>query len=158
MAVYQIEKEQLIIADISDVWNFISSPENLKYITPPYLGFEILNKNIPKKMYSGMIISYKVSPMFGIKMKWVTEITHIKENEYFVDEQRIGPHSMWHHLHKIVVIKEGVLMTDIVTYQPPLGILGPLLNKFFISKQLDEIFSFRKSSIEKRFENLKTNI
>jgi ligand-binding SRPBCC domain-containing protein len=154
MAVYQLEKAQTIPAGIDDVWSFISSPANLKYITPAYLGFEIINRNIPEKMYPGMIITYNISPLFGIKIKWVTEITHIKENEYFVDEQRIGPYSMWHHQHKILPVKEGVLMTDIVTYKPPFGILGALSNRLFISRKLDDIFCFRKSAIEKKFVNL----
>ena len=108
-------------------------------------------------MYPGMIISYKVSPLLGIKVKWVTEITHIKEKEYFIDEQRIGPYSMWHHQHKILPIKSGVLMTDIVTYKPPFGFLGTLSNKIFIKKQLDEIFNFRESAIKKRFRDSKVN-
>ena len=151
MAFYQLEKTQKIPAEITEVWNFISSPVNLKHITPPYLGFEIINNNLPGKMYPGMIISYKVSPLLGIKMKWVTEITHVKENEYFIDEQRIGPYSMWHHQHKITPIDSGVLMTDIVTYNPPFGFLGALSNKVFIRKQLDEIFNFRESAIERKF-------
>jgi len=151
MAFYQLEKTQKIPAEITEVWNFISSPVNLKHITPPYLGFEIINNNLPGKMYPGMIISYKVSPLLGIKMKWVTEITYVKENEYFIDEQRIGPYSMWHHQHKITPIDSGVLMTDIVTYNPPFGFLGALSNKVFIRKQLDEIFNYRKSAIERKF-------
>lgn len=151
MAFYQIEKTQIIPAEITEIWNFISSPVNLKHITPPYLGFEIINNNLPEKMYPGMIISYKVSPLLGIKMKWVTEITYVKENEYFIDEQRIGPYSMWHHQHKITPIDSGVLMTDIVTYNPPFGFLGALSNKVFIRKQLDEIFNYRKSAIERKF-------
>ncbi len=151
MAFYQLEKTQIIPAGIDEVWSFISSPANLKYITPAYMGFEIINNHIPEKMYPGMIISYKVSPLFGLKMKWVTEITHVKENEYFIDEQRIGPYSMWHHKHKITPTKGGVLMTDIVTYKPPLGFLGALSNKIIIKKRLDEIFNFRESAIEKRF-------
>lgn len=153
MAVYQFEKEQLIAADITDVWKFISSPANLKLITPPYMGFEILNNNLPEEMYPGMIISYNVSPFPGIKMKWVTEITHVKENEYFVDEQRVGPYAMWHHQHKIMPVKGGTVMSDIVTYKPPLGILGALSNKIIISKKLEEIFGFREIAITKRFGN-----
>ena len=156
MAFYQLEKTQTIPAEIDEVWNFISSPANLKYITPAYMGFEIIN-TIPEKMYPGMIISYKVSPLLGIKMKWVTEIKHIKEKEYFIDEQRIGPYSMWHHQHKIKPIKDGVLMTDIVTYQPPLGFFGAFLNRAFIRKQLDKIFSYRESAIGNRFDNSKNN-
>ena len=157
MAFYQLEKTQIIPAGIDEVWSFISSPANLKYITPAYMGFEIIN-TIPEKMYPGMIISYKVSPLLGIKMKWVTEITHVKENEYFIDEQRIGPYSMWHHQHKITPIKAGVLMTDIVTYKPPFGFLGALSNKVIIKKQLNEIFNFRERAIEKRFRNSKTKL
>ena len=103
------------------------------------------------KMYPGMIITYKVSPLFGIKMDWMTEITHVKEFEYFVDEQRIGPYSLWHHQHKVEAIKGGVLMTDIVTYQPPMGIFGALANWLFIRKQLQQIFDYRTIALEKRF-------
>ncbi len=98
-----------------------------------------------------MIISYKVSPVLGIKMTWVTEITQVKEKDYFVDEQRIGPYAMWHHEHKIEAIEGGVLMTDIVSYQPPFGFIGAIANKLFISNQLRRIFEFRTSAMEKIF-------
>ena len=98
-----------------------------------------------------MIIIYKVSPLLGIKLNWVTEITHVRDFEYFVDEQRVGPYSMWHHQHKIEPIEGGVLMTDIVTYQPPLGIFGALANKMFIRNQLQQIFDYRTIALEKRF-------
>jgi len=105
-----------------------------------------------------MIISYKVSPVLNFKVDWVTEITHVKENEFFVDEQRIGPYKLWHHQHHLIQMKEGVLMRDIVTYQPPFGILGALANKLLISKKLNEIFNYRKVVLEKKFgsfQNLK---
>ena len=90
-----------------------------------------------------MIISYKVSPLFGIKTTWVTEIVHLKENSYFVDEQRVGPYKMWHHQHILESIDNGTLMKDIVSYQPPLGILGTLANQMIIKKKLNEIFDYR---------------
>ena len=121
MAFYQFYKKQKVNATIDEIWNFISSPENLKEITPDHMGFDITSKNLPKKMYAGMIISYKVSPLFGIKTNWVTEITQVRDKEYFVDEQRVGPYSIWHHQHHIEAIENGVLMTDIVSYKPPLG-------------------------------------
>jgi ligand-binding SRPBCC domain-containing protein len=102
-------------------------------------------------MYPGMIISYKVSPVLGIKMTWVTEITHIKDKEYFVDEQRVGPYAIWHHEHKIEAIAGGVLMTDIVSYKPPLFFLGSIANSVLIKKQLREIFDYRKKAIQEIF-------
>jgi ligand-binding SRPBCC domain-containing protein len=151
MGFYQLHTTQKIPATIDQVWDFISSPANLKKITPEYMGFNITSKQMSDKMYPGMIISYKVSPVLGIKMIWLTEITHVKEMEYFVDEQRIGPYSMWHHEHKIEPVEGGVLMTDIVSYKPPFGILGSLANFFLIKKQLNEIFNFRKQALEKIF-------
>lgn len=143
MAFYQFIREQKIKASIDAVWDFISSPVNLKKVTPGYMGFDITSGNLPEKMYPGMIISYKVRPLLGIKMTWVTEITHIREKEYFVDEQRIGPYSMWHHEHKIEAVNGGVLMTDIVSYKPPLGFLGAITNHVFLKKQLKDIFEYR---------------
>ncbi len=151
MAFYQFTATQKIPASVEQVWDFISSPKNLKEITPAYMGFEITGANLPEKMYPGMIISYKVSPLFGIKMTWVTEITHVENHRYFVDEQRMGPYAMWHHQHKIEAIEGGVLMTDIVSYQPPLGFLGVIANALFIRGKLKEIFDFRTVAVEKKF-------
>ena len=151
MAYYQLHKTQFVSASSKEVWDFISSPKNLKVITPEYMGFEITSKDLPEKMYPGMIISYTVKPLLGIKMIWVTEITHIEEMNYFIDEQRIGPYSLWHHQHFIEPNGEGVLMTDIVTYSPPLGFLGAIANRLFIRKQLHTIFNYRSEILGKHF-------
>jgi hypothetical protein len=151
MAFYQLQQTQKIPASVDAVWDFISSPMNLKEITPDYLGFLVTSNNNENKMYPGMIITYKVSPLLGIKLSWMTEITHVKDKEYFVDEQRVGPYSLWHHQHKITAIEGGVLMTDIVTYQPPFGFLGAIANTLIIKSKLKEIFDYRTVAVEKRF-------
>ncbi len=115
------------------------------------MGFVVTSNTPAEKMYPGMIITYKVSPLLGIKLNWMTEITHVKDYEYFVDEQRMGPYSLWHHQHKIEPIDGGVLMTDLVTYQPPMGILGALANSLIIKNQLQKIFDYRTVALEKRF-------
>jgi ligand-binding SRPBCC domain-containing protein len=155
MGFYQLHKTLKIPVSLDQVWDFISSPANLKKITPEYMGFNITSKVLSEKMYPGMIISYKVSPVLGIKMTWVTEITQVKEKEYFVDEQRVGPYLMWHHEHKIEPIEGGVLMTDIVSYKPPFGFLGSIANSILIKKQLQGIFDFRTVALEKMFGKYK---
>ena len=136
---------------MEDIWDFISSPRNLKEITPDYMGFNITSKDLPEKMYEGMIISYLVSPVFGIKTNWVTEITHVRDLQYFVDEQRVGPYSIWHHQHFIESISNGVLMRDIVSYEPPFGFLGAIANSLMIKGKLQEIFDYRTQAIEKKY-------
>ena len=151
MPFYQFQKQQKINTTIDEIWNFISSPANLKEITPDYMGFDITSKNLAEKMYAGMIICYTVSPLLGIKTTWVTEITNIVEKKYFIDEQRVGPYSLWHHQHIIEPIHNGVLMTDIVSYKPPLGFIGAIANFLIIKKKLQEIFDYRTKAIENRF-------
>jgi len=151
MAVYQYFREQKIPASIEEIWDFISSPENLKHITPEYLGFEITSAHMPLKMYPGMIIMYKIKPLFNIKMTWVTEITQVKEKEFFVDEQRVGPYKMWHHEHRISAISDGVKMEDILTYQLHLSFIGKLLNELFVTKKINQIFDYRQEALIRIF-------
>jgi len=151
MAFYELKKNQFVPASMGEVWDFISSPANLKEITPDYMGFDIMSKDLPEKMYPGMIISYKVRPLFGIPMTWVTEITHVVEKKYFVDEQRVGPYALWHHQHFIEPYENGVMMTDIVSYKPPMGFLGSLANAMIIRRQLESIFAYREKALKMRF-------
>jgi ligand-binding SRPBCC domain-containing protein len=106
-------------------------------------------------MYAGQIIQYKVSPLPGYTTKWVTEITHVKQGEYFVDEQRFGPYALWHHKHFIHEIEGCIEMEDIVHYKVPLGILGQLVHPFIVKPKLDEIFNHRKETLEALFGKIK---
>ena len=151
MGFYQFNREQFIDKPIEEVWDFISSPKNLKTITPDYMGFDITSEDTPEKMYQGMIISYKVSPILGIKTTWVTEITHLEKLKYFVDEQRVGPYKLWHHQHILEPKNKGTLMKDIVSYQPPFGMIGSIANELIIKNKLKEIFAYRTKIIDELF-------
>lgn len=153
MGFYQFKRQQEINQPIEKLWNFISSPKNLKKITPDYMGFDVTSENLPDKMYEGMIISYKVSPVLGIKTNWVTEITHVEEGKYFVDEQRVGPYKIWHHQHFLESTPKGTLMRDIVSYMPPFGVLGSIANKILIEQKLAEIFDYRSKILIQLFGN-----
>lgn len=147
---YQLKREQIVATDIDTCWEFFCSPGNLKKITPPYMGFDVLT-DIPEKMYEGLMIAYRVRPLFGIPMEWITEITHVKDKAYFVDEQRKGPYKIWHHEHHFKETSKGVLMTDIVSYELPLGSLGKLAHPILVKKKLEEIFEYRFAMAEKIF-------
>ena len=147
----QIIRKQIIKSDIGSVWRFMSSPKNLERITPKWMIFKITSKNEDQTMYPGMIISYKVTPLLNIPMKWVTEITHVNKHKYFIDGQKIGPYTLWHHEHKFQETDQGILMTDIITYIPPFKILGKIANIIFIKKRVNKIFDYRHEVLEKIF-------
>jgi len=151
MKLYELTKVQQLPIGIKEAWKFFSSPRNLKAITPDHMGFEITNITHQEEMYEGQIIAYKVRPILNIPLRWVTEITHVKEPYYFVDEQRFGPYSFWHHQHIFEENDEGVLMKDIVNYGIPLGLLGRIANTVFVRKQLEGIFDYRLKAVDNLF-------
>jgi ligand-binding SRPBCC domain-containing protein len=148
---YQFKRTQLVKTDLQTCWDFFSSPKNLKKITPEYMGFDVL-LDIPEKMYPGLMIEYTVKPVFSIPMKWITEITHVEPLKFFVDEQRKGPYKIWHHEHHFEVVDGGVLMTDIVSYELPMGFLGRMVHPFIVEKKLKEIFDYRFKVVEEYFK------
>jgi ligand-binding SRPBCC domain-containing protein len=151
MGVYTLKTKQIVNTSLDEAWDFFSSPANLKVITPPNMGFDIITEEVAKKMYEGQIIAYKVKPVLGIPMTWVTEITHVKDRLFFVDEQRKGPYTMWHHEHHFKVVQDGVEMIDIINYIPPMGFLGTIANQILIKNQLKTIFDFRFQKVETLF-------
>lgn len=153
MKIYQINTKQNLPISVKEAWEFLSSPNNLAEITPKYMNFKILS-GADKSIFAGQIIQYKVTPVLGITLKWVTEITHVKQNEYFVDEQRFGPYSLWHHKHFIKEIDGGIEMEDIVDYKIPFGFLGKIAHSLFIEKKLRQIFNYREKKLVKLFGKL----
>ncbi len=151
MAIFQFKRMQIIDAHLDQVWDFISNPANLKRITPDYMRFDIMSEDLPEKMYAGMIVNYRVSPLLGISTTWVTDITQVVEKKYFVDEQRIGPYTLWHHQHHLNKVKEGIEMIDIVSYQPPFYLFGSIVNQLIIKHKLQEIFDYRSNALKAIF-------
>jgi ligand-binding SRPBCC domain-containing protein len=150
--IYLFNFVQQLPIPVKEAWDFFSSPLNLAKITPSTMKFKVISDyTVDTKIYPGMIITYKVSPILGIKMDWMTEITHAKEQEYFVDEQRFGPYALWHHEHHFEAIKGGVKMTDILNYAIPYGAVGRLSNKLFVERKIKKIFSYREKAINDLF-------
>jgi ligand-binding SRPBCC domain-containing protein len=150
---YQLKTKQFIPASIDVCWKYFSSPANLKEITPPGMGF-IIKTDLEAKMYEGMMIEYKVTPLLGIPMNWITEIKAVKEGHFFIDEQRKGPYKIWHHEHHFKQVEGGVEMTDIVSYELPFGLLGKLLHPIIVKPKLKQIFDYRTKKVASLFATI----
>lgn len=149
----QLITRQKLPVTLEEAWKFFSSPANLEEITPPDMNFVITTRP-SDVMYPGMIITYKVTPLFGIKLNWMTEITHVKEKVYFIDNQKAGPFKIWHHQHHFKPVEGGIEMVDIITYAAPFGILGRWAEALMVDKRVKHIFEYRKKILEERFGKL----
>ncbi|PSL35687.1 SRPBCC family protein [Chitinophaga ginsengisoli] len=150
--IYRLQYEQVLNTSMDLAWTFFSRADNLEKITPSYMRYVVTSPPTDKPVYAGQIITYVIRPVLGIPLRWMTEITHVAEGRYFVDEQRQGPYGFWHHQHHFEEVPEGVRMTDIVHYAMPFGILGSIAHALFVQRQLRDIFAFRKAAIERLFE------
>lgn len=146
----RIKQEQFLPISLDEAWDFFATPVNLNKVTPGDMVFEITS-DVPDKMYEGLIITYRIKPMLNVAVNWCTEITHIKEKQFFVDEQRKGPYHIWHHEHHFRETEGGVIMTDIVHYDVGKWVFGWLASKLFVDKKVDEIFKYRFKILEQYF-------
>jgi len=151
MKVYELKTTQTLPISLDEAWDFFSSPANLKEITPDYLDFKITTDLGDGKMYAGQVITYRVRPLLGVPVRWMTEITHVKDKEYFVDEQRFGPYALWHHKHFFKAVDAGVEMTDLVHYAIPWWMGGAITHALVVKGKLKEIFDYRFEKVESLF-------
>jgi len=147
--IHTLEAEQVLPITTEEAWTFFSAPANLGKITPAYMGFQITSGNTDT-MYPGQIITYRIGLAPGVKSNWITEITHVAEGRYFVDEQRFGPYAFWHHQHWFASRGEATHMLDRVSYKLPFGPIGRLLHPF-IKRQLISIFTYRYDTLARLF-------
>ncbi|MEE4258560.1 MAG: SRPBCC family protein [Bacteroidales bacterium] len=150
----QIITKQDLNIGLDEAWDFFSNPANLNEITPAHMNFKIMS-GLGNGFYPGMIITYKIKPFLGITMNWVTEITQLREGQFFIDDQRSGPYKYWHHQHHFRATKNGVEMTDILHYAAPFGIIGKLAELLFVNRQVKHIFNYRKKKLDQLFNSVK---
>ncbi|WP_294328685.1 SRPBCC family protein [uncultured Chryseobacterium sp.] len=148
---HKLFREQQLNCDIKTAWKFFSSANNLSEITPKDMGFTVLTEMEDDEIYEGMLIDYYVSPLFGIRMKWQTEITHVDFQKSFIDFQRKGPYQLWNHHHEFIPNEEGVLMRDTIDYELPMGFLGEIAHSLFVKKKLEYIFDYRFRVLSRLF-------
>lgn len=150
MRLYRLKRIQYLPVSIDKAWQFFSNPINLSEITPHWLNFKLTQK-VPESFYAGMILSYRLTPLPYTTINWITEITHVREPDFFVDEQRFGPYKFWQHQHLFKASGNETEMTDIVHYAMGYAILGDLAHRFVVSPRLANIFDYRYEKITRIF-------
>tara|TARA_B100000683_G_C12329310_1_gene489884 strand:- start:202 stop:651 length:450 start_codon:yes stop_codon:yes gene_type:complete len=139
--------EETIPISLKESWRFFSNPKNLSKLMPSHMDFQIIS-DAPEEVYEGMVLNYSVRPLMGIKMYWSTEITQVKEESYFVDNQISGPYKIWHHQHHFEECEGGVKMTDILNYELPYSIFNTIINNLIVKNEIQKIFTYRKESLK----------
>lgn len=153
MKIYELKSKQKLPISINEAWEFFSDPSKLPELSPSWMHFKV--SSLPEgAMYPGMIATYTLKPLLGIKLNWVTEITQVKDKSYFIDEQRFGPYRFWHHEHRINEIDGGVQLIDTVHYALPFGMLGQIVHKLNVEKKVQAVFKYRYDTLVDLFGSI----
>jgi len=150
MRLHRLETTQFLPMSSEKAWQFFSDPSKLPEITPPWLNLKPTS-TLPSEMHPGLIVTYKVVPFPGVRVLWVTEITHVVEGQLFVDEQRSGPYRFWHHQHHFRPADGGTETRDVVHYALPLGVAGDLFGSATVRRKVEGIFEYRREALERLF-------
>jgi ligand-binding SRPBCC domain-containing protein len=150
MRLHRLETTQFLPIPPSQAWRFFSDPSRLPEMTPPSLNLTPTS-TLPSEMHPGLVVTYDVTPLPGVRFLWVTEITHVVEGALFVDEQRAGPYRFWHHQHHFRLVAGGTEMRDIIHYALPLGLPGDLLGRRAVRKRVEGIFAYRREALQRLF-------
>jgi len=146
---HTFRRKQWIPRPIDEVFAFFSDARNLEDITPPWLRFRIVTPG-PIRITRGTQIRYRLS-LHGIPMGWTTQIRQWRPSFRFVDVQLRGPYRLWHHTHRFEPGPGGTLMTDVVRYRLPLGILGRVMHLIKVRRDVERIFDYRFQRIQEVF-------
>ncbi|WP_370896055.1 SRPBCC family protein [Chryseobacterium gossypii] len=148
---HRLFREQQLNCNIDTAWSFFSSADHLSEITPEDMNLTMLSQSGDGRIYEGMIIDYHISPLFGIRMRWQTEITRIVFRKSFTDLQKKGPYKLWNHHHEFIENEQGILMKDTVDYELPLSFLGEMAHRLLVEKKLEHLFDYRYKILEEKF-------
>jgi len=150
MKIHQLYYKQSLSLSQTEAWSFFTSPHHLNTITPDFFSITPTS-NVPDKIYSGLLISYRMKAVFAIPMSWLSEISHCDAPHYFVYQQQVGPFKFWSHEVRLTETKNGTLVEDIVFYTMPFGWLGEIFHHYLIADKLKNIFEKRSDYLKKRW-------
>jgi len=141
---HQLERTQVVPVSVEGAFAFFSDPWNLEAITPPWLRFRIVEA--PDAIEQGSSLAYRLR-LFGVPIRWLTEITEWVDGRSFTDVQRRGPYAAWVHTHRFAAAPGGTEIYDHVAYRLRLGPLGDVAHRMLVERWLHEIFDYREQAI-----------
>lgn len=150
MKIYQLRRRQRLAISRDEAWAFFSSPHYLNQITPDFFHVDITSP-VPDDIYAGLLISYRMTAVFGVPMAWLSEVSHCDQPRRFVYQQRVGPFKFWSHEVALIECADGVELEDIMFYTMPLGWLGQWLHRILIGPKLEQIFDTRRDYLQARW-------
>jgi len=145
MVTHLLTREQYVARPLAEVFAFFQRPENLAHLTPPWLHVLILSPS-PVAVAKGARIDYALR-VWGVRLRWCSEITAYDPPSLFIDEQKRGPYQYWQHRHRFTQEKDAVLVRDEVRYAVGSGLWGKLAHGLGVRWLLKAIFDYRAQMI-----------
>jgi len=135
-----LERSQVVPVGVEEAFAFFADPWNLEAITPPWLRFHIVEA--PATLERGSLLAYQLQ-LFGVPIRWRTEILDWRPPSGFTDVQLAGPYRRWEHTHRLRPVSGGTEIYDRVEYRLPYAPLAGLFAPMTVRPWLTAIFDYR---------------
>ncbi|MZH04150.1 MAG: TIGR01777 family protein [Nitrospinae bacterium] len=141
--------EQWIPQPVDRIFEFFTEAHNLEAMTPKTLHFKIL-KVTSSPIREGTLLDYSLK-IRGVPVRWQSKITEFIPGKRFSDFQTRGPYYFWHHIHEFIEKDGGTVIRDRVLYKLPGWVPGDIIAHWFVRKDLENIFIYRREVLENLF-------
>ena len=139
-----LERSQVVPVAVEEAFAFFADAWNLESITPPWLRFRIVEA--PPTLERGSSLAYRLR-LFGVPIRWRTEIVEWQPPFRFTDLQVEGPYRRWEHTHRLRPVDGGTAIHDRVVYRLPYEPVAGLAAPVTVARWLRAIFDYRSLRI-----------
>lgn len=144
-----VQAEHLIPAPVGLVFKHIADFNHLGFWLPPELQAEI--SSLPKSIGEKSEIEARLA-RYGISLRMRVRLTEFLPEKSLVYRQVQGFFASWEHIQKLKAHDPATtLLTDLVDFEMPFGIVGALIDDLFMRNEVRRILQYRQEQIAASF-------
>jgi ligand-binding SRPBCC domain-containing protein len=142
-----------ITAPISRVFD-LSRSINLHKISTAHTHEKVVGGVLNGLINEGEQVTWQAKHLYKIRL-FTSKIIQMELPNYFIDEMIKGDFKSFIHQHHFKQVANGTIMIDVLNFETPYGIIGRLLNTFYLNNYLQQLLIVRNEIIKKYAETEK---
>lgn len=132
----------------------LSRSVNLHKISTAHTHEKIVDGKMSGLIEEGESVTWQAKHLYK-ERKFTSKITAMQKPESFTDEMIQGDFKSFRHEHHFKATDNGTIMIDVVEFESPYGIIGKLVNRFYVADYIEQLLLKRNEVIKEYAESKK---
>lgn len=142
-----------IAAPVERVFD-LSRSVNLHKVSTAHTHERIVDGKMNGLMEEGETVTWQAKHLYK-ERKFTSRILEMNRPVNFTDEMTKGDFKSFRHEHHFKPTDNGTIMIDVVHFESPYGIVGKLVNHFYIKNYIESLLLKRNEVIKEYAESAK---